>query len=218
VTPEKKHKLDMDLFWEEVNRFLTPDILQITQKIHFFSEEILHFEENKANRPPEIDDRTCRLALSEGYSDLGLALASRSRSDLAHIAFLYAIELDVRNFLAFHGIGRLARAAENYPFAIRSFKLALDINPDYFPSCLELGECFEKVGEPGQALKAYGAIPFSDKLYGPAQLGLFRVLATTNQVEKGWTLLESHKAMGRLTEFHEQLAGLLSGTATHPSP
>ncbi|MFC1744278.1 tetratricopeptide repeat protein [Candidatus Riflebacteria bacterium] len=209
MVDDKKKKLDINLLWQKVNIILNPEILEISQKVHFFSDEIMKFEAKEEIRPDEIGIDELRLGLSESYSDLGIALMKIKRLDLAHISFLYAIELDVRNFIAFYQMGILAKNAKNYTFAIRSFKLALDINCNFFAAQLKLSNCLEEIEEWEQALESYKSIPENDDNYPVSQLSLMRLFVKTGQREKAKILFEGHKANSRLIDLYEEMQKII---------
>ncbi len=213
MTHSMQQKLDMDLFWENVNRILNQELLQISQKVHFFSREILEFEKREEERPKEISEEDCRLALSEAYSELGEALYRLKQPHLAHISFLYAIELDVRNHLAFLHIGVMAGEAGNLPFAIRSLKLSIEINPDYPLSWLELGKLHERAGDVLEAQRSFEKILPNQDFFGESQLCLIRVLSTSGQKEKALTLLEGHRAHCRLEDLHSEMEQMIQDSS-----
>jgi len=114
---------------------------------------------------------------AEIYTNIGLLYLEIGKLDLARQNLERAVSLNSNNFVGLDLLGTLYRKEQAYSEAIRYYRRASAINPDFAPSYYNLGTLYREMGDTDNAVKmltqALALRPMWSEAY--STLGLVRV-------------------------------------------
>ncbi len=90
---------------------------------------------------------------AEIYTNIGLAYLEIGKLDLARQNLERAVSLDSNNFVGLDLLGTLYRKQQGCSEAIRYYRRATTINPDFAPSYYNLGTLYKEMGDTDNAVK-----------------------------------------------------------------
>ena len=89
------------------------------------------------------------------HRDLGRRMLQDAKPARAREAFTKTLELDAGDLLSRLGLACALDAIGLTQSSIEELQVCLDLRPEYCPAIAAMGHCFQKLGEPREAIRAY---------------------------------------------------------------
>lgn len=122
-------------------------------------EQLAMLEESAGDLPDALINAQRAVELlpsnSEGWSQLGVALAEQHRYDEAIAAFRRAFQLNPESVWALKNLAQSLNDLGNTNQAIKEYQHAVTLNPHFGPGWLGLGQIYEKMGNKTEADDCY---------------------------------------------------------------
>jgi serine/threonine-protein kinase len=134
---------------------LNPDLAEAHASL---ADVLLHFDRDWQNAEYEYR-RTiqCNPSYALGYHWYSNLLAARGQHDAAHVAIMNALEIDPASIITLVWAGVTSYLARQFDEAIRRYRSALELAPDFVWAHMYLAQAFEQKGDLKEALKEFEA-------------------------------------------------------------
>lgn len=134
---------------------LNPDLAEAHASL---ADVLLHFDRDWQNAEYEYR-RTiqCNPSYALGYHWYSNLLAARGQHDAAHVAIMNALEIDPVSIITLVWAGVTSYLARQFDEAIRRYRSALELAPDFVWAHMYLAQAFEQKGDLKEALKEFEA-------------------------------------------------------------
>ena len=132
---------------------LNPDLAEAHASL---ADVLLHFDRDWQGAEYEYR-RTiqCNQGYALGYHWYSNLLAARGQHDAAHIAIMNALEIDPVSIITLVWAGVTSYLARQYDEAIRRYRSALELAPDFVWAHMYLAQALEQKGDLQEALKEF---------------------------------------------------------------